>query len=244
MDHYEEFFARSQAAHDVARWREARERSYANETIAQAAVTIILRPRPEREGVSIPEYSAMSLEALRYVAAHERGEVSSLTDEDATRVVAVVSGWMRCGVTPFAGFAYVGVTDAEKADEAAAMALDAATISDIAIRVGFTRRREDGTWSASAASLSYDAVEFDPGVLNRLSPSDADFVAAAAERLGLVFTIPAILEPEVPVIEASNDNILPPIVTLETTRFRHMTAFVSHAIAAAVVPLLVMVPAK
>jgi hypothetical protein len=169
----------------LQRWRELRTVSASEEYIGRTAAAAVLQV-----GSSLPvllrpkEANALALDACRYVAASERGELAAtprLSVERSRAVVSLVADWSRnLMLQPFARDYRPG-TAAEVAGQAATMWRDADTCADIMRRAGYSRRASDDNYRQAAEGHAYAAVTTDPAVLERLPFRDAKRLAAAAD---------------------------------------------------------------
>jgi hypothetical protein len=121
-----------------------------------AVIATLIRAKSADCELSRAEEASLSLDALRYAAADERGEtlyrnsnLRPLSHGEQARVVGLLSVLHRRGRNPFA-VSYRPGTDAEVGREAAALARDAYTIAEIASREGYTRREGDDGWIKAA----------------------------------------------------------------------------------------------
>jgi hypothetical protein len=133
-------------SHGLSQWEKARGSGAADETVGRLAADALLSFKPGTDD-SPTDLPTLALDALRYVAAGERGELWSpgLSPEEANRVIAFAGDFLRSGRNPFSVSYHPG-TNADVADEAAELALDAYTIASLAMRAGYNKRRGDDDW--------------------------------------------------------------------------------------------------
>jgi hypothetical protein len=160
---------------ELSRWERARGSGAADETVGRLAADALLSFKPGTDD-SPSDLPTLALDALRFIAAGERGELWSpgLSAEEANRVVAFAGDSLRNGRNPFS-VSYLAGTNAEVASQAAALALDAYTIASLAMRAGYNKRRGDDGWRR-LAEVHTEAAKihaYAAAVLDTSSPTAA-----------------------------------------------------------------------